>query len=199
MYNKIIKKSKELNKLIDELYDINLTINPKKDFKDYLRKISYSFFDSDYLGIDVFINEGIRAREHSRKIKKPIYLVTCSRWSCYMLFVNDIANIRKMLKIEKNKFQNTTNITNTLKSINALDASILAYCAMAEQPLKNKSILDYLSKESLQLGKCLLGIKGKYNKEIYKTAKLYKDWAFYKQSKSSSRKDLDLNKLAVKI
>jgi hypothetical protein len=70
---------------------------------------------------------------------------------------------------------------------------------MTPTPLKNKSILQYLTGSSLQLGKLLIGEKGKYDKKIINTAKLYRAWAFYKKKAHPTRQDLNINDLAGKI
>lgn len=197
MQKQIVKKSKELNKLVDDLYDIFATSSQKKDFKQILKKISFSFYENEYLGVETYVNDGAGVFAHSRKIKKPVYLVVCSRWNYYMLMVDDLGSIRKTFENEIGKLQNKVKITNALKSINALDASILAYLAMAPMPLKNTSILTYLKGQSLQLAKCIIGVKGKYPKKISNSAKLYKDWAFYKQKAHPTRKNLDLSNLNI--
>jgi len=199
MQKQILKKSQELNDLANELYNIYISTTNKQDFKKILKKISDVFYDSEYVGIETIINSSAGIFTISSKRKKPIYIVLCSSWNCYMLFANDLSSIKKIFNQEKDKLLNKVKLTGALKSINALDASILAYLALAPVPLKNKIILTYLSKASLQLGKCIIGEKGKYNKNIIDTAKLYRDWAFYKKKAHPTRQNLNPNNLYLNI
>ena len=191
---KKIKQSEELNNLIDSVYDLYCLTNIQINFKNFMKTISSFYFENDYQGAKSFIEAGITSLQLSQKSKKPIYFITCSRINSYVLFVGKLSQIKSLLLKEKLKIDNKIGMQGIIKNIDALDASILAYIALAPKRHKSKELLKFLSKKNLLLGKCLVGDNEKFSKKVLKTATLYREWACYKKS-TKTRQDLNVSKL----
>jgi hypothetical protein len=195
MKKSIIKKSDELNVLLDKVYDKYAEDGQALKFKNFAKKISDVYFENDYLGVLEYANCGSKITQTALTANKPVYHVLCSRWHITLFIINTKSAIKKILNDELVKYNNSSQIKNILSSINSLDASILAFIALSPKPIKDISILNFLSKDTVLLGKCLMKIKGNYPAKIKNSAKVYSEWAIYKNKLTPKRNSLILTKI----
>lgn len=191
----VIKRSTELNDLCDDIFNKLFAENKSHKFKPMMRKICTVFFDNDYLGVEEYANWGAALAVKAKKLKKPIYLVFGIRSNTYSFFIGHLSEIKSLLLKEREIVNIGANLKEVVKTINSLDAAILAYLALIPKPLKDLTALELLSKDTMLLGQCLLDIKGKYSKEVKKQANIYREWAIYKNAANSKRKNLNLYKI----
>jgi len=189
----IFKKSTDLDNIYDDIYDKLLSQNKYMKFNPIMKKIATVFIENGYENTETCANLGGILIKKSLKVKKPVYLVYGKKSNTYAFFLGNLSAIKALLSKEYEKISLQTNLKNEIKTISNLDAAILAYLSLVPKPIKDYSILNFLSKDVLSLGQCLLDIKGKYSKEVKKQANIYREWAIYKTASSSKRKNLNLS------